>query len=122
MRFLLDANLPRSAAEMISGLGHEVAFARDIGLASATDEAIAARARASGAALVTRDLDFANIRSYPPESFSGLVVLRLPEHAVATDIVELLRRFLKDAVLLTALPGRLAVVELDRVRFRPALP
>jgi len=62
MRFLVDANLPRSAVEMISSLGHEVAFARDIGLAAATDEAIAAHARASGAALVTRDLDFADIR------------------------------------------------------------
>jgi hypothetical protein len=41
---------------------------------------------------------------------------------VATDIVDLPRRFLKDASLLAALPGRLAVVEPDRVRFRPALP
>lgn len=122
MRFLLDANLPRSAVEMISKLGHEVVFARDIGLAAATDHVIAARARESGAALITRDLDFADIRSYPPESFHGLVILRLPEHAVADDIVELLRRFLNDPSLLAALPGRLAMVEPDRVRFRPALP
>ena len=66
MRFLIDGNPPRSAVEMISSLGHEVASARDIGLASATDDVIAVRARASGAALVTRDLDFADIRIYPP--------------------------------------------------------
>jgi predicted nuclease of predicted toxin-antitoxin system len=40
MRFLLDASLPRSAVGMITSLGHEIAFARDIGLASATDQAI----------------------------------------------------------------------------------
>ena len=107
---------------MVSSTGHEAASARDIGLASATDDMIAARAHASGAALVTRDLDFADIRSYRPESFPGLVIFRLPQQAVAMDIVDLLRRFIKDPSLLAALPGRLAVVEPDRVRFRPALP
>ena len=95
---------------------------RDIGLAAASDEAIAAHARAAGAALVTRDLDLADVRIYPPETFRGLVVLRLAEHAVATDIVDLLRRFLSDPAFVEALPGRLVIVEADRVRFRPALP
>ena len=55
-----------------------VEFARDVGLAAADDETIAARARETEAALVTRDLDFADVRRYPPEAYFGLVVLRLP--------------------------------------------
>jgi len=43
MRFLIDANLPRSTVELIARLGHEVDFARDIGLGSAPDAQIAAR-------------------------------------------------------------------------------
>jgi Domain of unknown function (DUF5615) len=45
MRFLIDANLPRSAVGLLVGFGHEVDFARDIGLASAPDEQIAIRAK-----------------------------------------------------------------------------
>ena len=38
MRFLIDANLPRAAIVVCQQFGHQVEFARDIGLASATDE------------------------------------------------------------------------------------
>ena len=37
MRFLIDANLPRSAVALLVGFGHEVDFARDIGMAYAKD-------------------------------------------------------------------------------------
>jgi len=79
VRFLVDANLPRSTAAILRMLGHEVEFARDIGLAAAPDREIAARARGNAAALLTRDLDFANIREYPPEDYDGIIVLRLPD-------------------------------------------
>jgi predicted nuclease of predicted toxin-antitoxin system len=49
MRFLIDANLPRSIIALISRLGHEPLFARDIGLADAPDREIAARAQATRA-------------------------------------------------------------------------
>lgn len=122
MKFLIDANLPRSITALISSLGHEVEFARDIGLAAAPDSAIAARAQTTRAALLTRDLDFADVRSYPPEQYAGIVVLRLPDDAVAQDIVRVVERFLSETAFTSQLAGRLAIVEPDRVRFRPALP
>jgi predicted nuclease of predicted toxin-antitoxin system len=92
MRFFLDANMPRSAVSALLSLGHQVEFCRDIGMANALDEAIAAHARETQAALVTRDLDFADVRRYPPEQHAGIVVLRLPDDAVAFDIVNVLER------------------------------
>jgi predicted nuclease of predicted toxin-antitoxin system len=121
MRFLLDANMPRSALAVLASLGHDAEFARDIGSANAPDSQIAARARSSGAALITRDVDFADVRHYPPADYQGIVVLRLPDDAVAQDIVNLLERFLKQTELIKQLPGHLAILELHRVRFRPAL-
>jgi hypothetical protein len=35
--FLIDANMPRSIIALIGSLGHEVEFARDVGLAAARD-------------------------------------------------------------------------------------
>jgi predicted nuclease of predicted toxin-antitoxin system len=120
--FLIDANLPRSLVALLRGLGHDVEFVRDIGLAAAPDQDIAARARQTGAALLTRDLDFANIRRYPPEDYPGLVVLRLPDDATADAIAAVVARFVREPAFLASVSGRLAIVEADRVRFRPPLP
>jgi len=120
--FLIDANLPRSVVTLLLSLGHDVEFARDIGLADAPDQDIAARARVTGAALLTRDLDFADIRQYPPDEYQGLVVLRLPDDATAPAIVAVVERFVREPTFLAGLSGRLAIVEADRVRFRPPLP
>jgi predicted nuclease of predicted toxin-antitoxin system len=121
MRFLIDANLPRAAIEAVQKAGHEVEFARDTGLAAAPDEQVAERARTTGAALLTRDMDFSDVRRYPPDQYAGIVVLRLPDTAVAQEIVAVLERFLKEPGFLDSLARRLAIVESERVRFRPAL-
>src|SRR5208283_743507 len=121
MRFLIDANLPRAAIAVVQSLGHQVEFTRDIGLASATDEQIAQHALQYLAALLTRDLDFADIRRYPPDRYSGIVVLRLPDIVVAEEIAAAVKRFLSEPGFIASLAGRLAVVEGDRVRFRPPL-
>ena len=122
MRFLIDANLPRSLAEFVSKLGHVAQFARDIGLGTAPDNEIAAHAQKTGAAILTRDLDFADVRQYPPEHYLGIVVLRVPDDAIASDIVAVAARFLRQQHFISHLSGRLAIVEIDRVRFRPPLP
>jgi predicted nuclease of predicted toxin-antitoxin system len=72
MRFLVDANMPRSARALLARLGHTGEHACDLGLGHAPDAEIAARARSTGAVIVTRDVDFADIRNYPPREFKGL--------------------------------------------------
>jgi len=71
--------------------------------------------------LITRDLDFSDIRRYPTGDYNGIVVLRLPDDAVAAEIVGVIERFVREHRYLDALPGRLAIVEPDRVRFRPPI-
>jgi len=121
MRFLVDANMPRSTLALLASLGHTGEHARDIGLGHAADAEIAAYARSRGAAIITRDVDFADIRNYPPPDYRGILVLRMPDDAVAQTIVNLLERFLKQTELATRIPGHLVILETDRVRFRPAL-
>jgi predicted nuclease of predicted toxin-antitoxin system len=102
-------------------LGHNAEFARDVGLAAAPDRDIAARAKLTGAVLLSRDLDFANIREFPPEDYAGIVVLRLPDDATARTIVEVVERFARAREFPDGVRGRVAIVEIDRVRFRPPL-
>lgn len=121
MRFLLDANLPLSSADVFRSHGHEASHVREIGMSHCTDADIAAHAQQTQSALVTRDLDFADVRAYPPASYHGLIVVRLYDEASAVEINALLERFLRNEQWIDALPARLAIVEDNRVRFRPPL-
>ncbi len=121
MRFLLDANMPRSAAGAVQRLGHEAVDVREIGLGGAEDKQIAAYAREHGLTLITRDFDFSDVRNYPPVEFAGIIVLELTDDAIAATVVKVMESFLSQPQLLSQLAGRLAIVESWRVRFRPAL-
>jgi predicted nuclease of predicted toxin-antitoxin system len=121
MRFLIDANMPRSTGGSIGAWGHEAIDVRDIGLGGAEDKAIAEYAQRHLLAIITRDFDFSDVRNYPPERFAGLVVLHVPEDATASAVLSVLEFLLRQTALLERLPGRLAIVEPSRVRFRPAL-
>jgi predicted nuclease of predicted toxin-antitoxin system len=83
VRFLVDANVPRSALGAFARSGHQAEHVNDVGLKDAPDEQIARRAQETRAAIVTRDLDFADIRRYPPADYHGIVVMRLPDDANA---------------------------------------
>jgi predicted nuclease of predicted toxin-antitoxin system len=84
------------------------------------DDVIATHARQNGQALLTRDFDFADTRNYPPAQYAGIVVLDLPNHATAPQVVRAIESFARKGEWLQQLAGRLAIVELWRVRFRPA--
>ena len=120
MHFLVDANMPRSAAPLLRQLGHDAVDVRDIGMRSATDDLIAAHAQRNQQALVTRDFDFADIRNYPPADYAGIVVLQLPDDATAAQVVKLLETFVRRHDWLERVSGRQAILELWRIRFRPA--
>jgi predicted nuclease of predicted toxin-antitoxin system len=77
--------LPRSAIGTLTARGHQAELARDVGLGAAPDVQIAAHVRQTGEALLTRDLDFADVRHYPPKDYGGIVVLRVPDHSTAAS-------------------------------------
>ena len=120
MHFLIDANLPRSVSNLLRQFGHETTDVRDIGMRAAPDDTLAAYARHNRLVVLTRDLDFADIRNYPPSLYEGILVLKLREDATAGQVVKVLETFVSRADLLAYLKGRLAILEDWRVRFRPA--
>lgn len=118
LRFLLDANMPRAAAAAITEAGHEAVLVRDTPLRGSPDELIAAYARQRRMVLLTRDFDFADVRSYPPTAYTGIVVFGLPETATADFITAVVRSFLSEPTVLDEIAGKLAIVEAGRIRLR----
>ena len=120
MRFVIDADLPRPTADLVRSFGHEAVDVRDIGLGGAPDVRIVAYAHTHAACLLTGDFDFADIRHYPPENFSGIVVFVFPDDANRQIILNLIKAFFEEPAVLEQLSGRLAIAEPGRVRLRPA--
>jgi predicted nuclease of predicted toxin-antitoxin system len=120
MHFLIDASLPRSTADLIRRAGHLATDVRDIGLGTAADTKIAAHALANRHVLITADFDFADIRVYAPQEYHGIVVIDRPENAPVAEVLELVNAIMREANVLAALPGRLAIVGRHRIRLRPA--
>ncbi|MCL4741997.1 MAG: DUF5615 family PIN-like protein [Phycisphaerales bacterium] len=85
-----------------------------------TDGTIAAYARKHDLCILTRDFDFADVRVYPPDRYSGIVVFELPETANRDFILSVIALLLRQTGVVERLAGRLAIVDVDRVRLRPA--
>ena len=114
--FKTDENLPMEVAELLRQAGHDVLSVLDQSLGGEPDSKIAEVCRAEGRALVTLDLDFADIRTYPPAASLGLIVLR-----PATQTITNLTRLMSQVIELLAtepLEGRLWIVDESQVRIR----
>lgn len=83
MRFLLDANIPFSSAELLKKFGFDVFHARNVGLQKAIDQEIIEYAFRHEAILLTKNMEFANILLHPINSHHGVIVLRLPPYFTA---------------------------------------
>lgn len=116
MRFKLDENLPAELAELFRQAGHEAVTVLDQGLGGASDPDVASACVREHRAIVTLDTDFADIRTYPPGDYAGIVVFRLASQA-RDHVLEIGVRLLR-SLAGWPLDGRLWIVEESRIRMR----
>ena len=76
-KFKLDENLPTEAADVLRSAGHHAVSVMDQQMGGQPDDNVAAVCQQEDRAVVTLDLDFADIRAYPPADYPGIIVLRL---------------------------------------------
>ena len=66
--------------------------------------------------LVTQDLDFSDIRTYPPGEYAGIIVFRLP--SAARDALLEVGAILIERLRESSPEGQLWIVEDSRIRIR----
>jgi predicted nuclease of predicted toxin-antitoxin system len=116
MQFKLDENLRSEVYELFRQRGYEVATVYDQGLRGREDHEIAEVCRSEGRILVSLDLDFSDIRMFPPENYPGLIVLRLRakgRSAVWNVLQGVLAHLDQESIV-----GRLWIVDERRIRIR----
>lgn len=118
LKFKIDENLPAEAAGILRRAGFIADPVGEENLSGADDDTVASTSRLGDRILVSLDLDFANIRAYPPGEHAGIIVPRLKRQDKIT-VLAYIRR------LATALgcrnpAGELWIVDGNRIRFRQA--
>jgi predicted nuclease of predicted toxin-antitoxin system len=116
-RFLLDENMPRPLEAALRNEGHDAVAVQDVGLRGQPDTAVIAYATVEGRVLVTRDVEFGNLRIYPLGSHAGVVLMRYPNKTTIDEVIQLITAALR---LLTEddLIGNLVVLDPQRLRIR----
>ncbi len=116
MKFKIDENLPSEVASLLKAAGHDAETVFDEGLVGAADSEILEVCTSEKRALITLDLDFSNVRSYPPNEYCGLLVLRLRRQDkpyVSNVLSQIVEMFEREQIV-----GRLWIIEEDRIRIR----
>ena len=94
MHFKIDENLPARLKTLIDDAGHSASTVLDEGLAGAADPRIMEVCRHEEFALLTLDLEFANVVAYPAGSHHGVFVIRagrLDASTISTLVLGLLQ-------------------------------
>lgn len=76
MQLLIDANLSPRVAAKLRDAGHDAVHVVDIGLLSASDEAILAHAAASQQAIISADTDFGELLAVSGATRPSVILLR----------------------------------------------
>ncbi len=119
LRFLADHCAPNSLVEALRGAGYTVFRLKELLPVESADSALIAKAREIDAILISLNGDFANIVTYPPRAYNGILAIQLRNHP--GNLPSLSSRLLS---YLAAHPaaehyrGKLFVIETNRIRIR----
>ena len=116
-RLKLDENLPAEAAVVLRDAGHDAVTILDQNMAGDPDSDVARVCRAEDRAVVTLDLDFADIRTYPPADYPGIIVMR-PVTQSKPAVLQLVKTLLVAFELGEPLEGHLWVLRENGLRIR----
>jgi len=116
VKFKLDENLPELVREALHELGHDAHTVAEEGLSGARDEKVLGACVAEDRILITLDLEFSDIRAYPPGPYPGIWELR-PAKQTFKAIEALVRAGVRLAAV-ERVKGQLWVIDEKRVRIR----
>lgn len=116
MKFKIDENLPVEVAERLRQEGYDALSVYEQYLGGSPDSDLASICQEEKRAIITLDTDFANIRTYSPKQFFGLIVLRLRRQD-KFHVLKILERLIPKLAS-EAIEHHLWIVEETRIRIR----
>ena len=119
LRFFVDQCVPRSVIQALRGAGNEVFILKEDIPHVSDDAVVITKAQELGAILVSLNGDFADITTYPPSKYKGIIALQVRNHPEAiSTIVQRLINYLSAHPEMPSYKGQLFLVETHRIRIR----
>lgn len=116
MQFKVDENLPVEIAELLVNAGHDTKTVNEQQLQGVKDPVLIDACKSESRVLITLDTDFSDIRAYPPQEFSGIIVLRVGSQA-KQHVIKVFQRIVP-LIQQEPLIQHLWIVEETKVRIR----
>ena len=120
IRVKVDEDLPGQMADLFTQRGYDAATVVMQGWQGLSDEELWPRVQQEGRWLVTADKGFADLRTYPPGSHAGVLLLRLDEES-RRGYLELMEAALSQLDM-AELAGAVIVVTRQGIRIRKPSP
>ena len=119
LRLFSDQCVPAEITDTLRRHGHTVTLLREVLPIRSLDPVVIAKAQELGAILLSLNGDFADIVTYPPARYLGIVGIQLHNHPeIIPQLMERLLAFLDAHPAQESYHGKLFLVEVHRVRIR----
>jgi predicted nuclease of predicted toxin-antitoxin system len=117
LRLFTDHCVPNSVTQELRDAGHDVFVLKEHIPPESDDAVVIAKAQELNAVLVSLNGDFADIATYPPSQYKGIIALQIRNRP---EVFPLLMRRLTNYLMahseMPSYEGRLFLVEAHRIR------
>ncbi len=119
LRFFADHCISNFIIKTLRDAGNEVFRLRDYISTDSADQIVISKAQELNSILISLNGDFADIVSYPPANFKGIISLQVKNHPeVIPQLITRLKDCLCSHSSMNHYKGKLFVVEVHRIRIQ----
>ena len=119
LTFFADHCVPGSVIRSLVDEGHEVLRLKEHMPQDSPDTAVISKARDLEAILISLNGDFADIVTYPPQDYNGIIAIQVRNHPqIIQEIVNRLIVYVSSHPDMNHFRGKLFLVEAHRIRTR----
>ena len=119
LRFFADHCVPNSVIQPLHSAGHDVFILKEHIPRDSDDAIVISKAQELDAILVSLNGDFADIVTYPPSNYKGIIALQVRNHPeLVPALVRRLMSYLSAHPEMQNYKGQLLLVEAHRTRIR----
>jgi len=119
LRLFADHCVPNSVVQALRDAGHEVLVLKEHLPRDSDDAVVIAKAQELDSILVSLNGDFADIATYPPSQYKGIIALQVRNHPeVIPALMRRLLMYMSDHPEVRSYEGQLLLVEPHRIRIR----
>jgi predicted nuclease of predicted toxin-antitoxin system len=117
LRFFADHCISNFIIKTLRDAGYQVFQLKDYIPIDSPDQAVISKAQELNSILISLDGDFADIVTYPPANYKGIIALQVRNHPeIILRLITRMKDYLSANADMNHYQGKLVLVEVHRIR------